>query len=349
MISIVIPAYNEENAITGTIDSLRNFLENIYGRSAIEIVVVDDGSSDSTSKKAIESGAVVIRHPQNVGYGRSLKTGIRAATNEIIVIIDADLTYPADAIPGLIDELNKGFDMVVGARTGHHYSGSIFKGPLRLLLKGLVEFVAGRKVPDANSGLRVFRKSTCQEYLDHLCDTFSFTTSQTLAFMLTGRFVSYVPISYYQRVGHTKVKLLKDSMRTLQYIAQTAMYYNPMKIFVLFSLVCIGFSVCGFVICALTQIHAGYFLGIGGLLLSVLMFGLGLMADLMRQILVTSKQSSAAIQDIDLRQSKFTDFRPAATMQGAAAPESIEQNNTKLLAAGSPSKASASTVVLEIR
>lgn len=288
MITVVIPAYNEENAISDTIESVSSILLKSYAE--IEIIVVDDGSLDATSERALRTGASVIRHPQNVGYGRSLKSGIAAAKYDTIVIIDADMTYPAESIPRLIEELDKGFDMVVGARTGFHYSGSMFKGPLRSVLKAVVQFVAGRKVPDANSGLRVFHKSTILGYLDHLCDTFSFTTSQTLGYMLTGRFVAYVPIDYHKRVGSTKVKLFMDSFRTLQYILQTAMYYNPMKIFVLFSMVCIGLSFIGFAFCAVTQIHAAYFLAIGSLLLAMLMFGLGLMSDLMKQILSTSKK-----------------------------------------------------------
>ncbi len=290
MITVVIPAYNEENAICETIESVRQVLERQY--TCYEVLVVDDGSSDATSKRAQFAGASLVRHPQNVGYGRALKSGIRAAKNDIIAIIDADLTYPVGDIPRLVDELNKGFDMVVGARTGHFYSGSLFKGPLRQILKMLVEYAAGREVPDANSGLRVFHKSTVIGYLDHLCDTFSFTTSQTVAYMLTGRFVAYLPIDYHKRVGQTKVRLLKDSIRTLQYILQTAMYYNPLKIFTLFSLCCIAISAVGFLICAITQIHAAYFLAIGALLLAVLMFGLGLMSDLMRQILLSSRRTS---------------------------------------------------------
>lgn len=285
MISIVIPALNEAGGIAGTIDSLKRALAGSPEAGA-EILVVDDGSIDETGRIAEEAGATVVRHPHNVGYGQALKSGILAARNDTIVIIDADLTYPADSIPTLVAEFRQGFDMVVGARTGHHYEGSVFKGPLREMLKFLVEFSAGRSIPDANSGLRVFSRRTISGYLPHLCNTFSFTTSLTLAYMLTGRFVTFIPIPYHERVGKTKVRLFKDSLRTLQYIVQAIIYYNPLKLFLLLTLVTILLAIIGFLTAAITGLNAPYYLGVGGLLMSIVVFSLGLLADLLRQILV---------------------------------------------------------------
>ena len=287
MISVIIPAYNEENAIGKTIEKIIGVLEQ-ENIAPFEILVVDDGSSDQTGEIARSAGATVVRHPHNLGYGSALKAGISKAAYETILITDADLTYPADAIPHLLREYEEGFDMVVGARTGHYYSGSIFKGPLRYILKWLVEFVAGRDVPDANSGMRIFCKSTIEGYNAHLCDTFSFTTSLTLAYMLTGRFVSYIPIDYHLRVGRTKVRLFKDSLRTLQYIAQSIVYYNPIKFFVVVSGLCVLLSAISFLIGAVLGLRAPYFLGIGALLVALLVFCMGLLADLLRQILVKS-------------------------------------------------------------
>ena len=284
MISIVIPAFNEEGAIKDTIKTLKSVLSN-YNED-YEIIVVDDGSIDKTGLIAESEGVKVIKHPHNIGYGRSLKDGIKGARNDTIVIIDADLTYPADAIPELIKIYNEGFDMVVGERTGHHYRGSMFKGPLRKILKLLVEYTAGRKVPDANSGLRVFSKTTILSYINHLCDTFSFTTSLTLAYMMTGKFVKYIPIAYHERIGATKVNLFKDSLRTMQYIVQSIIYYNPIKIFILLCGIFILLSVAGFLMAALTKLNAPYYLGIGGLLMAINIFCLGLIADLLRQIMV---------------------------------------------------------------
>ena len=283
MITIVVPAYNESGAIVGTIAALRDTLER--AELEAEILVVDDGSSDNTADVAEAEGVRVVRHPTNVGYGRALKSGIQAATHDTIVIMDADLTYPAEAVPRLLAEYEKGFDMVVGARRGEHVNPTPFKGPLRRVLKAMVEFVAERPIPDVNSGLRVFSKATVGGYLKHLCDTFSFTTSLTLAYMLTGRFVGYLPIAYHERVGRTKVSMLWDSLRTLQYIAQAVIYYNPLKLFVLISGFFVLFAVICFALGALTKLAALYYLGIIGILMSFLMFGIGLLADLLRQIM----------------------------------------------------------------
>src|SRR5437868_5882762 len=131
MISIVIPAYNEENAICDTIYEVRKVCDEMQ-LIDYEIIIVNDGSSDSTTEKARTAGVKVINHPHNIGYGRSLKDGIQNARFDTIVITDADRTYPLHEIPTLYKEYQKGFDMVVGARTGKHYRESILKSPLRL-------------------------------------------------------------------------------------------------------------------------------------------------------------------------------------------------------------------------
>jgi len=284
MISIVIPAYNEEAAIAGTLDEIRS-IQSGTG-TPFEVIVVDDGSSDKTAEVAASHGARVVRHPHNIGYGRSIKDGIVAASYDVIAIMDADGTYPADQIPHLVDRLETGFDLVVGVRSGIRAQDSAFKNPMRRLLTFLVEFTTGRQVPDVNSGLRVFRRSTIQTYFPQLCETFSFTTSMTLAYMLTHRFVGYVPITYRERVGTTKVHLFRDSLRTLQYIVQGIVYYNPIKMFLLLSVLAL---VIGLASAGLLQLTAGYGAGLVasiGVLAALLIFALGLLADLLRQILI---------------------------------------------------------------
>ena len=206
-VSIVIPAYDEENGIELTMHSIRDVFQQA-GFENYEIVIIDDGSADRTEERARSAGARIVRHPHNVGYGRSLKDGIVTARYDTIVIMDADGTYPVEQIPDLLQQFVRGFDMVVGQRTGDHYRESAIKAPLRHILKFLVEYTAGRKIPDINSGLRVFSRATVLPYFQHLCDTFSFTTSLTLAYMMTGKFVAYVTIGYRQRIGKTKVRLL---------------------------------------------------------------------------------------------------------------------------------------------
>jgi glycosyltransferase involved in cell wall biosynthesis len=284
MISVVIPAYNEAAAIERTVSDIRAAL----GLGPLfEIIVIDDGSTDQTGAIARKSGAKVIRHPHNIGYGRALKDGITAAVYETIVIIDADGTYPAREIPRIVAELDRGFDLAVGARSGDAVNDSWIKAPLRRLLKFLVEFTSGRRVPDVNSGLRAFRRSAIVPYFPQLCDTFSFTTSMTLAYLLTGRFVSYVPITYGERVGTTKVRLLRDTLRTLQYIVQGIVYYNPVKMFLLLSAGAFAVGLVAALFFELTGNGVEAFsIAVGGVLTAILVFALGLVADLLRQILI---------------------------------------------------------------
>lgn len=287
MFSIVIPAYNEEDAIGPTIDYIKKTLSELKIKKW-ELVIVDDGSEDNTFeriKQHKKDPIKVVRHPHNLGYGRSLKDGIDAATYDTIVIIDCDLTYPFEKIHDLLKLYEKGFDMVVGARTGKHYKESILKSPLRKILRFLVEFTAGRTIPDINSGFRIFSKQTVKKYFKHLCETFSFTTSMTLAYMMTGKTVKYTEISYHAREGKTKVKLFSDSLRTLQYIIQAITYYNPLKIFLLFAIICFSCSLLGFASSALLGLRSGFLLGIGGLLTCLVIMCFGLIADLLKQIM----------------------------------------------------------------
>lgn len=288
MFSVVIPAYNEEDAIKPTIEFIEKTLKEL-NLQGCELVIVDDGSNDKTQeilKEYEDSNFVkVVRHPHNLGYGRSLKDGINSASNDSIVIIDCDLTYPFEKVKELFDLYAQGFDMVVGARTGKFYKESVIKSPLRKILRFLVEFSAGRSIPDINSGFRIFSKKTVTKYFKHLCETFSFTTSMTLAYMMTGKTVKYFDIPYHEREGKTKVKLFKDSMRTLQYIVQAITYYNPLKIFLLFSIVCFLCSILGFLASALLGLKSGFLLGVGGLLTCIIIMCFGLVADLLKQIM----------------------------------------------------------------
>ena len=285
MISVVIPAYNEENAIKQTIKEIKNVLKKNKLDKNSEIIIVNDGSTDNTGTVAEKCGVVVINNPCNMGYGFSLKRGITAAKNEIIVITDADLTYPFDAVPEMIKKKNEGFDLVVGARTGKYYRQSLFKSILRKLMKKLVEFVSEKKIKDINSGLRIFDKSLVMKYFPRLCNTFSFTTSQTLAYLMNNHFVCYIDIEYNKREGKSKIKLFRDTLISLKYILESCVYYNPIKIFTLLSLICIFLSGIGFIFSHFAGIHAGYILGIGGLLISVIVFSIGLLAVILKQIM----------------------------------------------------------------
>ena len=285
MISVVIPAYNEENAIEKTIKEIEKVMKKNKIDKGSEIIIVNDGSTDNTKSVAEKCGAIVVNNPTNMGYGFSLKRGIKQAKNEMIVITDADLTYPFSSVPEMIKIKEEGFDLVVGARTGKYYKQSFFKSFLRRLMKHLVQFVSGKKIKDINSGLRVFDKSTVTKYFPRLCDTFSFTTSQTLAYLMNNHFVCYIDIPYNKRVGKSKIKLFRDSLKSLRYILEACVYYNPLKIFTLLSVILIILSIIGFIFSHFVGIHAGYILGIGGLLLSIVVFSIGLLAVILKQIM----------------------------------------------------------------
>jgi polyisoprenyl-phosphate glycosyltransferase len=284
MISVILPALNEERAIGAVVQEIRRTLA-ASDIKQYEIIVVDDGSSDGTAQKASDSGARVVRNPHNVGYGRSLKRGIKEARFDTIVITDADGTYPIQEIPAMVAEFGKGFDMVIGSRSNLKEHDGAGKRMMRHLLRRVVEIIAGRKVPDINSGLRVFRKETVIPYFPLLCDTFSFTTSQTLSYMLDGRFVDFYPLQYGVREGRSKVRLLRDSARTLQYVIQTVLYSQPIRIFILASALLVVASFVSLALSLLTRLFILYIFGIGAALVALLVFCLGLLADLLKQIL----------------------------------------------------------------
>lgn len=288
MISIVIPAYNEEKSIENTLNRCKQVLK--YFNSESEIVVVNDGSKDNTLDILKSIDVRIINHPHNIGYGKSLKEGIAAASNDTIVITDADGTYPIEEIPRMVEIYQKGFDMVVGARQGKNYDESLRKKILRKILKFLVEFTAGRKIQDINSGLRVFSKKTILPYFNRLCDTFSFSTSMTLAYMMNSKFVTYTPIKYDKRVGKSKVKIFHDSLRTLQFIIEAIMYYNPIKIYLLFSSILLFISLLSLCIAFFSKIQITYIIGIATILLSILNFTIGLLSIQLKQILTNENE-----------------------------------------------------------
>jgi polyisoprenyl-phosphate glycosyltransferase len=284
LVAIVIPAYNEEAAIASTVTQIRDALRSLVPET-YEILVVDDGSVDGTSSRAEEAGARVIRHLHNLGYGRALKTGILAANYDTIVIMDGDGTYPATAIPELLAKYRQGYDMVVGARTGEHYRESPLKWLLRRTLRTLVEWVGARDIPDINSGFRAFSRSKTIQFLPRLSDGFSFTTSLTLTAVLNYMFVAYVPVAYYERVGRSKVRLFRDSWRSLKTILLMMLYHTPLTIFFSLSVISLIGALMSVVIGITFQMLTGFVMGVASIMLAGLIFSIGLVADLLRRIL----------------------------------------------------------------
>jgi len=232
-LSIIIPAYNEEDSIVPVIDDIRGEMEKHKLR--YEIIVVDDGSTDRTRDAADQKEVITVQHPQNIGYGAALKTGIKHAGGEYIAIIDADQTYPADRIMDLYRWCEK-FPMVVGARKGKNASIPLFRRPVKWILTRLAQFLCGMDIPDLNSGFRIFKKDVALRYFHMLPSGFSFTTTITLCYLTNGYFIKYVPIPYKQRVGKSKIRPFKDTVGFLSIILRTIVCFNPLKIFIPVSL-----------------------------------------------------------------------------------------------------------------
>lgn len=233
-VSVVIPACDEEGSVVRVLEDVRAALAG----TDPDIVVVDDGSGDRTAELALAAGARVLRHPVNRGYGASLKTGIRAALHETIVITDADGTYPASAIPALLEALDTA-DMAVGSRTGANVHIPAARRPGKWVIRHLTQYVTGMQVPDFNSGLRAFRRSLAERYHRLLPDRFSFTTTITLASLCSGLRVEFLPIDYHPRVGRSKLTA-KSFFSFTWLILRLAALFRPLKVFVPASLACLA-------------------------------------------------------------------------------------------------------------
>lgn len=226
-VAIVIPAFNEEGAISNGIREIREAME--PQDYEYEIIVVDDGSADRTAELARSEGVTVLAMPENRGYGASLKTGIRYSNYDTIVITDADGTYPAHYIPELVAQLGQ-YDMVVGARIGENVAVPLIRRPAKWLLRVLAGYLAGRHIPDLNSGLRVMKKDLVRRFEHLLPPGFSFTTTITLAALCSSSLVKYSPIDYHPRIGKSKIRP-GHAFDFALLIIRTIVYFNPLKIF----------------------------------------------------------------------------------------------------------------------
>ena len=291
-ISLIIPCFNERNAIEHTIDEI-NFL---LGKTLYEIVVVDDGSFDGTyeilkNRKDIK----LVRNPYNKGYGFSIKKGIMAASGEIIVITDADGTYPIESILLMVKKLEEGYDLVIGKRDNLKDFDPFVKKLSRILFKQIAQFVAGEKILDVNSGLRAFRKDVIIKYFVNTSSGFSFSLSTTLIFILEGLSVYYHPIEYRPRIGRSKVKYLRDIMRSAQILVETIALYNPIKIFMLISGLISGLGLLVLLTSLFTDILSSPLGVIGFVILqgiALYTFSLGLIALLLKKKVFNEKQNS---------------------------------------------------------
>jgi glycosyltransferase involved in cell wall biosynthesis len=233
--SIVIPCFNEKGSIARTVEEILGRLE-AEGLEDVEIIVVNDGSSDGTAELIdlmlnhhLDRPLRVIHHRRNLGYGAALKSGIMRSHADYICITDADGTYPNERIPEFLHRATE-HDMVVGARIGEDVTYSKLRSIPKLILVPWVSFLCGGAVPDMNSGLRVFRRDVALRFLQLLPDGFSFTTTITICMMRNRYDVVFVPINYRARVGKSHIKPIRDTLRFVQLIGRTGMYFAPVRL-----------------------------------------------------------------------------------------------------------------------
>lgn len=223
-VSIVIPAFNVEGSIGGTLSDLSEW------RDRAEIIVVDDGSTDCTGDIARQAGARVIRHLHNKGQGAALKTGIRAASGDIIVTMDSDGEHCAAQVTALLDAFDDN-DMVVGARAKGS-NAPLLRRPGKWVLAQVANYLAETDIPDLNSGMRAIRRDVALRFLHILPNRFSFSTTLTLALYKEGYNTAYVPIVTKPRVGKSTVRPLNDGFAAIMLIIRIIALFDPIRVFV---------------------------------------------------------------------------------------------------------------------
>ncbi len=269
-LSIIIPAYNEEQGL----DRALGRLMPLAREKRYEVIVIDDGSTDRTAAVAARHGATVVAHRANKGYGAALKTGIRSASHDMILMMDSDGQHDPSLIDALLRDADR-FDMVVAAR--RKMVG--IRAPGKKLLAMVANFLSGVKIPDLNSGLRVFRKSAIKSFLHFCPDGFSFTTTITLAYLREGYSISWVPIDVEKRIGRAStVAFLRDGYGAFMLIVRVIVLFNPLKVFIPAALVLFTLGLA-FTIYGIVAFHKVPNTGVLTILSGILLFFMGILAD----------------------------------------------------------------------
>ncbi len=268
--SVVIPAFNEADVIAEVVSGLRRSAE------WHQIVVVDDGSSDRTGDAAAAAGAQVVRHPYNKGNGASVKSGVRAATGEYVLVIDADGQHqPSDAVR-LVARLGE-FDLVVGARA-HATQATWARRMGNGALNALAAYLTGRPIPDLTSGFRAARRQHLREFLHLLPNRFSTPTTTTLAFVKAGYNVAFEPVEARPRVGASKIHILRDGTRFFLIVLKVVTIFSPLRVFLPVSLASFALGVGYAVWTVATQSHVTNS-SVLLIMLGVIVFLMGLVSE----------------------------------------------------------------------
>ncbi len=222
-VTVLLPAYNEELAIAATIQRIKEL------HPDFEVLVVDDGSTDKTMQAAMDAGANVWPHPYNIGNGAAIKSGLRCAKGDWVIMMDSDGQHKPEDIARLLEYKDR-YDMVVGARSQGSKT-SLHRDIANKLYNWFASYVTKFKVQDLTSGFRLMKKEVAQQYIYLLPNTFSYPSTLTMAYLRSGRSVKYVPIQTLARKGKSKIKLLGDGARFLLIISKVATLFSPLRVF----------------------------------------------------------------------------------------------------------------------
>jgi glycosyltransferase involved in cell wall biosynthesis len=269
-VSIVVPACNEAAVIGGLVDALK--------RAAAwrEIIVVDDGSEDGTADRGAAAGATVVRHPYNKGNGAAIKTGIRRAAGEFVLILDGDGQHPPEDALRLIARLGE-YDLVIGARAGATQATQTRRTG-NAALNRLASYLTGRSIPDLTSGFRGARRAHLLEFLHLLPNGFSAPTTTTLAFIKAGYNVAFEPIQARQRVGNSHIRLARDGARFLMIIFKIVTLFSPLRIFLPVSAACFAVG-AGYALWTITTQQHVTNSSVLLIMLAVIVFLVGLVSE----------------------------------------------------------------------
>jgi len=272
-VSVIMPAYNEGPHVAAQVRAVDEVMKRTGWQ--YELLVVDDGSTDGTAGQADGAGARVLRHERNQGYGAALKRGVAHAKHGWVLITDADGTYPAGAIPALLERADR-FEMVVGARIGADVHVPLLRQPAKWFLNRLASYLSACRIPDLNSGLRLMRRELVQRYLHLLPEGFSFTTTITLACACNGHPFEFVPIDYRARLGDSKIRA-HHALDFLILILRTIVLFNPLKVFLPLGAVLAAAGLAKFVYdCFLDNLSESAVLALLG---ALVIWSVGLLAD----------------------------------------------------------------------
>jgi glycosyltransferase involved in cell wall biosynthesis len=224
-ISIILPAKNEAAGLPALLEKILTYHPNV------ELIIVDDGSTDETAAIALLKGAKVISHPYSMGNGAAIKTGARAATKDILIFMDADGQHKPQDISRMLTELNTGYDMVIGARNAKSQA-TFGRLAANTLYNNFARFMVNHKVDDLTSGFRAVRANKFREFLYLLPNGFSYPTTITMAFFRSGYSVKYIPIHAAERIGKSHIRPLQYGARLLLIIFKIGTLYSPLKLFV---------------------------------------------------------------------------------------------------------------------